>query len=199
MALDTLLSLVMDSIDRPVPHINTGMTLTTPVVQTPSLSMHAVLTKEQAISFLQARMKPLIDSITKADENGDDTSYYFPIHKSRFVNIDGQQQLLKLNRSGAEKIVFPSFQSHLGVTIAEWETLVKLIGKKNWKKHGNLGCHYYTNDYCRMEWVMLSTKPFGANPKVTPKQQCSQLAQLPFWLERPVLVVDSVVVGRWGG
>ena len=167
MALDTLLSLVMDSIDRPVTHINTGMTLTTPVVQTPSLSMHAVLTKEQAISFLQARMKPLIDSITKADENGDDTSYYFPIHKSRFVNIDGQQQLLKLNRSGAEKIVFPSFQSHLGVTIAEWETLVKLIGKKNRKKHGNLGCHYYTNDYCRMEWVMLSTKPFGANPKVT--------------------------------
>ena len=198
MALDTLLSLVMDSTDRPVTHINTGMTLTTPVVQTPSLSMHAVLTKEQAISFLQARMKPLIDSITKADENGDDTSYYFPIHKSRFVNIDGQQQLLKLNRSGAEKIVFPSFQSHLGVTIAEWEALVKLIGKKNWKKHGNLGCHYYTNDYCRMEWVMLSTKPFGANPKVTPKQQCSQLAQLPFWLERPVLVVDSVVVGRWG-
>jgi hypothetical protein len=68
MALDTLLSLVMDSTDRPVTRINTGMTLTTPVVaQTPSLSMHAVLTKEQAISFLQARMKPLIDSITKAD------------------------------------------------------------------------------------------------------------------------------------
>ena len=63
MALDTLLSLVMDSTDMPVTRINTGMTLTNPVAQTPALSMHAVLTKEQAISFLQARMKPLIDSI----------------------------------------------------------------------------------------------------------------------------------------
>ena len=63
MALDTLLSLVTDSTDRPVTRINTGMTLTTPVAQTPLISMHAVLTKEQAKSFLQAHMKPLIDNI----------------------------------------------------------------------------------------------------------------------------------------
>jgi len=44
---------------------------------------------------------------------------------------------------------------------------------------------------------MLSTKPFGANPKVTPKQQLSRLAELPCWLELPVLV-DLVVVSSRG-